>query len=306
MSTVLLGGASGFIGSRLARALRARGDRVIALTRRAAAEGVHWDPGRGQLDVPALAHAAPDIVINLAGETIAQRWTAERRRRILDSRVRGTEVLARAVGGLPVRPRAFLSGSAIGYYGFDRGDEELNEQSASGTGFLASVTHAWEHAALSAHDGGIRLVLLRTSTVLGAGGGALASLLPVFRLGAGGPVGSGRQWFSWIALEDMVRAILFLMDHGSASGPYNVASPMPVPYAEFATALGGALGRPALLPAPALALKAIFGQMATETILANQRVIPARLVAAGFDFRHPRIEEALRAEISRSGGGAGR
>lgn len=304
MSTILLGGASGFIGTHLARALRARGDRVVALTRRARADGVRWDPATGQLDVAALAGVAPDIVINLAGETIAQRWTTARRRRIHDSRVHGTQALAKALAALPARPSAFLSGSAIGYYGFDR-DDELTEQSAAGHGFLASVTRDWEHAAGPARDAGIRLVFLRTSTVLGQGGGALAPLLPVFRLGLGGPVGSGRQWFSWVALEDILRAIVFLAD-GSGAGPYNIASPYPVRYAEFAKALGQALGRPVILPAPAFALKAMFGEMAKETILANQRVFPTRLLEAGFAFRHPRIEDALRAELSRSDGAADR
>lgn len=306
MSTILLSGASGFIGSRLADALRARGDRVVALTRHATATGVHWDPEAGHLDVPALARLEPDVVVNLAGEPIARRWTAERRRRIRLSRVRGTLALAKALGGMGARPRAFVSGSGMNYYGFDRGDEELTEQSTAGTGFLATVTREWEESALPAHDGGIRMVLLRTSTVLGEGGGALAPLLKAFRLGVGGPVGGGQQWFSWVAREDAIRAILFLIDHPSASGPYNLASPGPVRYADFASALGRALGRPAVLPAPAIALKALFGDMARETILANLRVVPARLVAAGFEFLHPRIEDALKAELSPPGDRAGR
>lgn len=301
MSTILLSGASGFIGSRLAKALGARGDRVVRLARRSGSSpnAVHWDAAAGQIDNAALAAASPDIIVNLAGETIAQRWTSDRRRRIYDSRVKGTEALAKAVASLGGKPRAFLSGSAIGYYGANRGDEELTENSAPGTGFLATVARDWERAATPAADAGIRLVLLRTSTVLGPGGGALGPLLPVFRFGLGGAVGSGRQWFSWISLEDMVRAILFLMDSPSSSGPFNMASPNPERYATFAKALGHVLGRPSVLPAPAFALKLMFGEMAEETILANQRVVPARLAAEGFGFRHPRMDDALRSELSR-------
>ncbi len=310
MSTILLSGASGFIGRRLARALRARGDRVVALTRRplptADAAAIRWDAESGQIDTGALAVAAPEIVVNLAGETIAQRWTAERRRRIYDSRIRGTATLVNAITALSPRPRVFVSGSAMGWYGFDRGDEQLTEDSMPGTGFLATVTRDWEQAAVPARDAGIRLVLLRTCTVLGPDGGALEPLLRVFRLGLGGPVGSGRQWFSWIAQEDANRAIMFLMDSAGAAGPFNLASPFPERYAAFATALGHVLGRPAVLPTPALALKVMFGEMAEETILANQRVVPARLNAAGFEFLHPRVDDALRAELRRSADGSGR
>jgi uncharacterized protein (TIGR01777 family) len=301
VSTILLSGASGFIGSRLEKALAARGDRVVRLTRRptAGTTSVHWDAERGQLDAAALAAVNPDIVVNLAGETIAQRWTSERRRRIADSRVNGTGALARAIASLATKPRAFLSGSAIGFYGANRGDEELTESSVAGTGFLATVARDWELAAAPAADAGIRVALLRTSTVLGPGGGALGPLLPVFQFGLGGAVGSGRQWFSWISLEDMVRAIVFLMDSPASNGPFNLASPNPERYATFAKSLGHVLGRPAALPAPAFALKLMFGDMAEETILANQRVVPARLAAAGFGFRHPRMDDALRAELSR-------
>jgi len=271
------------------------------MTRREASgpSTVSWDAEAGRIDEKALADARPDVVVNLAGATIAQRWTAEARRRIRDSRIRGTEALARAIAAMGVRPRAFLSGSAMGVYGSDRGDEELREDSAPGTGFLAGVARDWETAAAPAASAGTRVVLLRTSTVLGQGGGALGPLLPVFRLGLGGPVGSGRQWFSWIAREDVVRAILFLADSPDASGPYNLASPFAERYETFAAALGRVLGRPAILPVPAVALKLLYGQMAEETILANQRVSPARLTAAGFEFLHPRLEEALRAELRR-------
>lgn len=304
MSTILVSGASGFIGRRLAHALRARGDRVVALTRRPSpdASDVWWDAESGRIDMGALAGAPPDVVVNLAGETIAQRWTAERRRRIYDSRVRGTGALAKAITAMSPRPRVFVSGSAVGWYGADRGDERLTEESTPGTGFLATITRDWEQAALPARDAAVRVILLRTSAVLGADGGALEPLLRVFRLGLGGPVGSGRQWFSWIAMEDAIRAIVFLLDSPDAAGPFNLASPFPERYAAFAAALGHALGRPAVLPTPAMALKLMFGEMAEETILANQRVIPARLSAAGFEFRHPRVDDALRAELRRSVG----
>lgn len=300
VSTVLLSGASGFIGSRLAASLIADGHRVVALTRRrGVADSVWWDAEAGQLDTDALVRARPATVVNLAGEPIAHRWTAARRRRVRESRVRGTAVLAAALARMTTKPGAFISGSAVGYYGARRGDEILDEDSAPGSDFLAETAVAWERAAQPAADAGIRVALLRTGIVLGGGGGVLARMLPPFRLGIGGRLGDGRQWMSWIAMGDMVRAIRFLAASAQASGPFNMVAPEPVRNVEFTKVLGRVLRRPALLTVPRLALEAVFGSMADGTILASQRVAPKRLARAGFEFRHPELEDALRFELRR-------
>ncbi len=301
MATILLSGASGFIGSHLAAACRADGHRVVPLTRqqRDSSDVVTWDASAGRIDSAALARVAPDIVINLAGEPIAQRWTNERMRRIRDSRVNGTRALASAIAALPVRPRAFVSGSAVGYYGAHRGDELLDETSSSGKEYLAETARAWEQSAAPAADAGIRVAVIRTGLVLGREGGALQRMLPPFQLGAGGRIGSGKQWMSWISLEDAVRAIRFLAETSSVSGPTNLVAPQPVQNSEFTDALASVLHRPAIMPVPEIALKLAFGRMAQDTILASQRVLPKKLAGAGFEFRHPRLEEALRFELRR-------
>lgn len=299
MSTVLLSGASGFIGSRLARSLQDDGHRVVALTRRAASDTVRWDAEAGRIDEAALARVAPDVVINLAGAPIAQRWTSARVRAIRDSRVNGTAALARAIASLPGKPTVFVSGSAIGYYGAHRGDELLEENSSAGTDYLAQTALEWERSTASAADAGIRVVLSRTGIVLGRDGGALQRMLPPFQLGAGGRIGSGEQWMSWISLEDAVRALRFLVDRAGISGAVNLVAPTPVRNAEFADTLGAVLHRPALVPVPAFALRLAFGRMADDTILASQRVLPKTLAGAGFEFRHPRLAEALRFELRR-------
>ena len=299
MATVLLSGISGFIGSRLARSFRDDGHRVVALTRRASPDAVQWNAEAGRVDDAALARVAPDIVINLAGEPIAQRWTSARQRSIRDSRVNGTRALSQALGRLPRKPTAFVSGSAIGYYGAHRGAEVLDENSAAGTDWLAEVAAEWERAAQPAADAGIRVGLSRTGIVLGKNGGALQRMLPPFQLGAGGRIGSGEQWMSWISLEDTVRALRFLAETSAVSGAVNVVAPNPIQNLEFAKTLGGVLHRPALMPVPEFALRLAFGRMADDTILASQRVIPKTLAGAGFEFRHPRLEEALRFELRR-------
>jgi len=305
VTTFLVSGASGFIGGALVPAIAADGHRVLRLGRGADAD-VRWDPERGEVDAAALARVAPDAVINLAGEPIAQRWTSGRKRRIRDTRVLGTRALAAALAQLPNRPRALVSGSAIGYYGADRGDELLAESSAPGDDFLARVSKDWEDAAAPAADAGIRVATLRTGIVCGRGGGALAKMIPPFQAGVGGPLGSGRQWMSWISLTDTVRAIRFIADDAGASGPFNLVAPEAVRNADFARALGAALHRPAIVPAPAFALVALYGEMARATILANQRVFPKKIAGAGFEFRHPRLDDALRAELRRSGDRAAR
>jgi len=280
---------------------RLRRERVsIQRLRRAspvAAPDIAWQPANGQIDVASLDGA--DAVVNLAGAPIARRWTARRKREILDSRVDSTAVLSRAIAHLEHPPSVFISGSAIGIYG-DRGDEELDEESARGTGFLADTTAAWEGAAAPAGDAGIRVVFVRSGLVLSPGGGALAKLLLPFRLGLGGRVGSGAQWMSWISLEDWVSAVLFALD-ADVSGPLNLVAPNPVPNAEFVTTLARVLGRPAVVPIPARAIDVLFGEMGRATLLGSQRVHPRRLIESGFEFSFPTLEQALRNELGDAG-----
>jgi uncharacterized protein (TIGR01777 family) len=240
-----------------------------------------------------------DAVVNLAGENIGQRWSAETRTQIRESRVRGTRLLAEALAGRTTAPRILINASAVGYYG-DRDDEELDESSSNGTGFLAGVCRDWEAATRPAADAGVRTVLMRSGIVLSADGGALTRMLTPFRFGVGGRLGSGRQWTSWISLDDMVRAIRFAMRDARVSGPINVVAPNPVTNADFATALGAALHRPAMLPVPAFALRAVFGEMADETLLASQRARPRALLASGFEFAQPTVDSALRQAVGRS------
>lgn len=295
--TVVVTGATGLIGAVLVERLRLRGHHVRRLVRSAsrAVEGdVVWDPSRDELPPSALEGA--NAIVHLAGEPIAHRWTAARKRTIRESRVRSTELLARTAASLVSRPRVFLSGSAVGYYG-DRGEEVLGESSAPGADFLAGVAVEWERATARAADAGIRVVLLRSGVVLSARGGALAKLLPIFRLGAGGPLGSGRQWMSWIALDDHLRAIEHALFTESLRGPANLAAPNPVTNAAFATTLGRVLSRPALVPVPAFALELLYGEMARSTLLSSQRAAPLALTASGFEFAHPTLEGALREEL---------
>jgi uncharacterized protein (TIGR01777 family) len=297
--TIAVTGATGMIGAALVDRLRARGHRVrriIRPSRRAERDDVSWDASSDALPTHVVADV--DAVVNLAGEPIAHRWTEPRKRAIRDSRVRGTTLLARAIAALETRPRVFLSGSAVGYYG-DRGDELLDEASPAGDGFLADVVVEWERAAAPLADVGVRVVLLRTGVVLGAAGGALARLLPIFRGGAGGRLGTGRQWMSWISLEDQVRAIEHALSDETLRGPANLVAPNPVTNAAFASILGRVLARPAIVPVPAFALELLYGEMARATLLAGQRALPRALAAAGFEFAHPTLEQALRHELSR-------
>lgn len=304
MATILISGASGFIGSELTKSFASDGHRVVRLSRRDSPRtenAVGWSAEQGWIDDAALRAVtpAPEIVINLAGEPIAQRWTARRKQAIRDSRVNGTAALAKAIAGLPVPPRVFVSGSAIGYYGSDRGDEVLRENSGPGNDFLAHTAMAWEGATAAASRAGIRVVTPRTGVVLGTRGGAMARLLPPFRLGVGGRIGTGRHWMSWISLEDTVRAFRFCAETPTLQGAVNLAAPNPVRSVEFTRALGRALHRPTIFPVPVFGLKLVFGEMAEATILASQRVIPERLAGAGFQFRHPRVDDALADELRR-------
>jgi uncharacterized protein (TIGR01777 family) len=295
---VAITGASGLIGSALAESLRANGHRVLRFQRGGVTAGdtIGWDPEAGRIDAPALEGL--DAVVHLAGEGIGEhRWTDEQKRRIRDSRVRGTAVLAAAVASRERKPGVLVSGSAIGYYG-DRGDELLTEDSPPGTDFLARATVAWEAEAAPAAEAGVRTVLARTGIVLDAHGGALKQMLPPFKLGLGGRQGSGKQWMSWIALADEVGAIRFAIENEALRGPVNFVAPNPVTNAEFAKTLGRALDRPAILPTPLLPLKLRYGAELVDTLLmGSQRVAPTRLQAAGYRFGFDTLDAALRAVV---------
>ena len=293
-------GATGLIGTRLVAALRERGDEVTVLSRRAedarrmlGVEAVGWRPEAEPPPVDALA--GRDGVVHLAGESIAQRWTDESKERIRSSREVGTARLVEGLQQAEPRPRVLVSASAVGYYGA-RGAECLDEATPRGTGFLSDVCEAWENAAGAAADLGMRVVILRTGVLLDRADGGLARMLPVFRLGVGGPVAGGHQYMSWISPDDLVRMYLTALDNEEWSGPINATAPEPVTNREFARALGRVLRRPALLPVPALALRTLYGEMAS-VITTGQRVIPVRSIERGFEFQHAAIDDALAAAV---------
>jgi uncharacterized protein (TIGR01777 family) len=295
---VVISGSSGLIGRSLAVALGARRDEVTALVRRQPNPGeARWDPLSGSIDAGALEGA--DAVVHLAGAGIGdKRWSTARRAEIMSSRVQATSLLAGTLAGLDRPPSVLVSASAVGYYG-DRGDEELTEDSTSGTGFLAEICRAWEGATAPAARAGLRVVLLRSGVVLSARGGALARQLPLFRFGVGGRLGSGRQWLSWIALSDEVGAILHALDQPALVGPVNATAPTPVTNRDFTRALGRALHRPAVLAVPGFALQVALGSdFATEMVLAGQRVLPAKLRDSGYAFDHATIDSALSAVLA--------
>jgi len=288
------------LGSALRDAFAARRLDTLQLVRRApAAPGqVEWNPAA----TAAIPNPEPlegiTAAIHLSGSNLAaHRWTTAYKREMIASRVDSTRVLARLLAGLRRPPRALLVASATGIYG-DRGDEILDESSATGAGFLADLCRQWEAAARPAVEAGIRVVHLRFGVVLGPGTGALARMVPIFRLGLGGRLGNGRQWMSWISLADLVAAILLILENPAMAGPVNLTAPNPVTNAEFTRALGRALHRPAILPAPAFALRLALGPMAREALLASARVRPARLVEAGFQFSQPMVEKALAAALA--------
>jgi uncharacterized protein (TIGR01777 family) len=292
---VLIAGGSGFLGQALSKELIAHRHLVHTLVRRPAraATEVEWHPERAELDPDALRGFA--AVVSLSGVGIGdKRWTAGYKQELVASRVQPTEVLAKALATLPQmqRPTTFINASAIGYYG-DRGDEQLTESAGHGPGFLADLVVKWEAATQPAVDAGIRVVMLRTGLVLAASGGLLARLIPLFKLGVGGKLGSGRQYQSWITLADEVGAIRFLLENATVSGPVNLVGPAPVPNSEFSSELGSVLHRPALLPAPARAIRLALGEFANEGALASQRVLPEKLLAAGYEFQHPDLRSAL-------------
>ncbi len=296
--TVAITGGTGMIGSALTALLRTGGHTVRWISRRpdAARGDIGWDPDGGRLNAADLAGV--DAVVHLAGANVGERWTESHKRAIRTSRELGTRTLVSALTKMAVRPKVLVSASAVGYYG-DTGSKLIDETTPIGVGFLADVSRSWESETAPAVAAGIRVAIARTGVVLSPAGGALAKMLPAFRFGLGGPLGSGEQWMSWISLEDEIAALYFLLMTESCSGAFNLTAPTPVTNAEFGRTLGDVLHRPAILPVPAFALKALFGEMAEATILGGQRVVPVRLQAAGFRFQHPDLASALRAEIGR-------
>jgi uncharacterized protein len=293
---VLVSGSSGLIGTALVSALGAAGHVPVRLVRVSAADPgeIGWDIDANRLDPRSLTGI--DAVVHLAGAGIAEhRWSDEYRRVIFDSRVTGTALLVRGLTTMDVPPSVLVSGSAVGFYG-DRGDEVLTEESSPGTGFLAEVAQAWEAAAAPATAAGIRTVYLRTGLVLSATGGSLGRLVPLFKSGLGGKIGRGRQWWSWVTLDDEVQAIMHCLDAETVRGPTNVTAPNPVTNAEFTAALGRALHRPTVLPIPAAAVSVALGrERARELVLGSQRVIPSALERSGYVFRHLVLADALAA-----------
>lgn len=289
---VLVTGSSGLIGSALVTRLEAAGHEVTRLRR-----GAQWDPEAGHIDGAVVV--GQDAVVHLAGKGIGeQRWTDDHKRAVLAGRANGTRALAEAMAAASPTPSVLVSSSAVGYYG-NRGDEVLTEESSPGDDFLAEVCKQWEAATEPATAGGVRAVRLRTGIVLAPKGGALAPLLPLFKLGVGGRLGSGQQYWSWITIDDEVEAIVHCLTRDDVEGPVNATAPEPVTNGEFASTLGKVLSRPALLPVPRLALAArLGGEAADVMLLAGQRVLPARLEATGFTFRHRTLEQGLRDLLS--------
>ena len=291
---IAVSGSTGLIGSALIPVLASQGHETVRLVRQRAVAGeraVGWDPERGTIDRAGLEGS--DAVIHLAGESVVGRWTLAKKQRIRDSRVQGTRLVSDTIAGLARPPKVLLAASAIGYYG-DRGEEELTEQSAPGEDFLAHVARDWEAATASAARAGIRVANMRFGVVLARAGGALATMLPAFRLGLGGPVGSGDQYFSWIVLDDVIRGIIHLLATSAFVGPVNITAPHPVTNRDFAKALGNVLGRPAVMPVPRFALRLAFGTEAADVLQNSQRVVPARLLASGFRFSYDVVGPGLR------------
>lgn len=291
---ILVTGSTGLVGSALVPSLKAQGHEVTRAVRRQTdkADEVYWNPEDGSIDAARLTGI--DAAVHLAGENIAERWTDEKKRRIRESRVKGTRLLSETLARLEPLPRVLVSASAIGIYG-NRGAEVLTEESSHGDDFLADVCREWEAATAPASEGGIRVVNLRIGIVLSKKGGALAKMLTPFKLGVGGKVGSGEQYMSWVALDDVVGIIEHALTNESLRGPVNTVAPTPVTNLEFTKTLGSAISRPTIFPIPAFGLRLAFGEeMANGTLLSSARVEPARLKESGYQFKYPTLKGALR------------
>lgn len=301
---VLVSGATGMVGRALSEELRGAGHEVTALSRSkpSSEDTVRWDPSRRSVDPSRLE--GHDAVVHLAGESIVgsnpvtERWTPQKKARILESRRQGTTFLSETLAKLSEKPKVMVSASAVGYYG-SRGNELLREDSGPGSDFLAEVCKVWESSADAAREAGIRVVHPRIGIVLSRKGGALGTTLPVFKAGLGGKVGSGNQYWSWVSLDDLVGSIRHAIENDSVEGPVNVGSPNPVTNAEYTKVLGGVLGRPTLFPLPAPAARLMLGEVADALLLASARMEPARLAQTNYEFRHPELEGALRHVLGR-------
>ncbi len=297
--TVAVTGATGFLGTPLVDMLEAAGHRVLRVTRRPKRQtDIVWDPARGELD--ASRFDGVDAVINLAGENVAQRWTQAAKERIRSSRVDSTALLARTLASLERKPAVLVSASGAGYYG-DTGEQPVDESAEPGEDFLAQVCHDWEKAAQPAREAGIRVAYARMGAVLGYGGGALAKLVPPVRVGLGGPLGSGRQYMAWMARDDVLGALHFLIYRSDAEGPFNLVAPQALRNRDVVRTLGRLLHRPTWLPAPAAAIKLLFGEMGRSTVLTSQHVRPSKLESLGFSFQSPTLEKALAFELGLPG-----
>ncbi len=288
---IAISGASGLIGTELVPVLAGAGHEIVRLVRREVrgADEIAWDPSAGVLDATALAGV--DAVVNLSGTNLDTRWTEKRKREIVDSRIDTTSLLARTIAAVEPKPSVFVVAGGVGIYG-DRGDEILTEESELGSGFLADLGQAWEAAAAPAREAGIRTVNFRQGVVLSRKGGALAKMLTPFKLGLGGRVGSGRQWWSWVSLDDVVAGYRRALD-SELDGPVNLSSPEPATSAQFTKALGRAIGRPTIFPIPGLAVKTLFGERGEAVLLEGQRTLPARLLDAGFEFEYAELDRAF-------------
>lgn len=292
---ILISGASGFLGRALFRLLKSKGHNLSRLVRREvnSPDEIYWNPAKRELDPARLGGF--DAIINLSGENIgARRWTSDFKKILSESRVGSTLLLSEAIKKMPSPPKIFISGSAIGFYGHRPG-ESLTEQSSPGRGFFADLAKEWEQAADVGE--GTRLVILRTGVVLGCGGGAIKRMLLPFRLGLGGKLGSGRQYMSWIALEDFCRAVNFILENDSICGAANLTAPKPATNSEFTAALAAALNRPAFLTVPGFVVRLIFGEMADEALLADAKILPEKLLDSGFKFKYPDVQGACRASV---------
>ncbi|HXD31787.1 MAG TPA: TIGR01777 family oxidoreductase [Pyrinomonadaceae bacterium] len=297
---ILVSGSHGLVGSAFIDSVRKDGVEVYSLVRGAPKSDleIEWHPNHADLKVSDIE--GMDVVVHLAGESIAEgRWSDDKKKRIRDSRVNGTAMLSRALVKLNRPPQVFVCASAIGYYG-SRGDEVLTEASSPGDDFLSSVCVEWEQATEPASNKGIRTVKARFGIILSTDGGALAKMLPPFRMGVGGRVGDGKQWMSWIALDDVVSGLRFVIETDEMSGPVNFVAPNPVTNSEFTKSLGKALSRPTIFPIPAFAVRLAFGEMADALLLSSTRVNPVELTKAGYDFSHPHLAEALQSVLAKA------